>query len=200
MLNLALESQTQTPISFLNHIYTFEAHIQYGPQNNSIPRESKETCCSFWRNWRSLITGSALICYDWLPICRPSFEDRKLNNVNESESVVLCPLGNLVSKPPFWMTMTMMKILRIDDGVDVIFDRAFVVLSHDLSKHFCEKCQTHSQSCIFVMNLGKVLLLQRSGGIIVKDSKNPTLPKVFTLGPITEFFNFLLLLSFFSHF
>ena len=28
------------------------------------------------------------------------------------------------------MTMTMMKILRIDNGVDVIFDRAFVVLSH----------------------------------------------------------------------
>ena len=105
---------------------------------------------------------------------------KNLTYVHESQSVVPCPLGNLVSKPPFWMTMTMtmMKILRIDDGVDVIFDRAFVVLSHDLSKHFCEKCQTHSQSCIFVMNLGKVLVLQRSGGIIVKDSKNPTLPKV----------------------
>ena len=45
---------------------------------------------------------------------------------------------------------------------------------------FLRKCQTRFQSCIFVMNLGEVLLLQRSGGIIPKDSKNPTFCNVLT--------------------
>ena len=71
---------------------------------------------------------------------------------------------------------------------------------------FLRKCQTRFQSCIFVMNLGEVLLLQRSGGIIPKDSKNPTFCNVLTFftleGPIKEyffaqFFKFLLFFAFF---